>query len=97
MFYTRSDEEKTLEPNLAHLRANSPGAERMRTGGTSRVCIDRIRLLRSRGPGFVPKPAPRSIEWFEIDLHRLSANSDHQSLVYPVLDLVYRATEVFER
>jgi hypothetical protein len=54
MSYTQSGEEKDLEPNLAHLRANTLGAEQMRTAGTSKVCIDRLALVCNRAPGFAP-------------------------------------------
>ena len=81
MSYTQSGEEKDLEPNLAHLRANTLGAEQMRTAGTSKVCIDRLALACNRAPGFAPKPALRSTEWSEIGSRPLPANSGHPSRV----------------
>ena len=48
--------------------------------------MDKLRFPSSfKTARFVPKSAPRSIEWFEIDLRRLAADSGHQSLAYPVL------------
>ena len=97
MSYPRSGEEKNLEPNLAHLRANIPGAEQKHTAGTSKVCIERLALACNRVPGFAPKPALRSTEWSEIDSRRLPANSGHPSRVYPALLSAYRTTPGHER